>query len=40
MRDKVRDDYMKRLGMKILRVSDREVLQNLHGVVEKIYEIL
>jgi very-short-patch-repair endonuclease len=39
-RDKVRDDYMKRLGMKILRVSDREVLQNLHGVVEKIYEIL
>jgi very-short-patch-repair endonuclease len=39
-RDKVRDDYMKNLGMKILRVSDREVLQNLHGVVERIYEIL
>jgi very-short-patch-repair endonuclease len=39
-RDKVRDDYMKNLGMKILRVSDREVLKNLHGVVERIYEIL
>jgi len=40
MRDKVRDDYMKKLGMKILRVSDREVLKNLNGVVERIYEIL
>ncbi len=39
-RDKVRDDYMKNLGMKILRVLDREVLKNLHGVVERIYEIL
>lgn len=37
---KVRDDYMKSLGIKILRVSDREVLKNLHGVVERIYEIL
>lgn len=39
-RDKVRDDYMKNLGMKILRVLDREVLKNLHGVVERIYEIM
>jgi len=39
-RDKVRDDYMKNLGMRILRVSDREVLQNLNEVVERIYEIL
>jgi very-short-patch-repair endonuclease len=39
-RDKVRDDYMKNLGMRIIRISDREVLQNLHGVVERIYEIL
>ncbi len=31
---------MKNLGMKILRVSDREVFKNLHGVVERIYEIL
>jgi very-short-patch-repair endonuclease len=39
-RDKVRDDYMKNLGMRILRVSDREVLQNLNGVVERVYEVL
>jgi len=39
-RDKVRDDYIKNLGMRILRVSDREVLQNLSGVVERICEIL
>jgi very-short-patch-repair endonuclease len=39
-RDKVRDDYMKNVGMRILRVSDREVLHNLNGVVERIYEIL
>ena len=39
-RDKVRDNYMKKLGMKMLRVSDREVLKNLNGVVEWIYEIL
>jgi very-short-patch-repair endonuclease len=35
-RDEVRDEYMKKLGMKILRVSDREVHQNLNGVVERI----
>ncbi len=39
-RDKERDEYMKNLGMRILRVSDREVLQNLNGVVGRIYEIL
>ena len=37
---KVRDDYMKSLGIIILRVSDREVLKNLHGIVQRIYEIL
>ncbi len=39
-RDNVRDDYMKNVGMRVLRVSDREVLQDLNGVVEKICEIL
>jgi very-short-patch-repair endonuclease len=38
-RDKLRDDYIRNLGMRILRVSDKEVLQNLNGVVERIYEI-
>jgi len=39
-KDRIRDDYMKKLGMKILRVSDREVFENVQGVLEKIYEIL
>lgn len=39
-RDGMRSDYFKKLGFKILRVSDREVFKNLQGVVEKIYEIL
>ena len=39
-KDKVRKEYMKELGMKILRVSDREVFKNIEGVLEKIYEIL
>jgi very-short-patch-repair endonuclease len=39
-RDKVRDDYITKLGMKILRVSDREVLKNIKGVLERIYEFM
>jgi very-short-patch-repair endonuclease len=38
--DKIRDDYMKNLGFKVLRFSDREVLKNLNGVIERIYENL
>ena len=39
-KDRIRDDYMKKLGMKILRLSDREVFENLNGVIERIYESL
>ena len=39
-KDRIRDDYMKKLGMRILRVSDREVFENLNGVIERIYEDL
>ena len=39
-RDKAREDYLRNLGMKILRVPDTEVLKNLERVVEKIYEML
>ena len=39
-KDRARDAYMKQLGMKVLRVSDRDVFKNIEGVVEKIYEIL
>jgi very-short-patch-repair endonuclease len=39
-RDKAREGYLEKLGMKILRIPDTEVLKNLEGVVEKIYEML
>ena len=39
-RDEMRDSYLKKLGFKIFRVSDREVFKNLQGVVERIFEIL
>jgi very-short-patch-repair endonuclease len=39
-RDKAREDYLKKLGMKILRIPDTEVFKNLEGVIEKIYGML
>ena len=39
-RDKKRDAYLKNIGLKVLRFSDREVFENLPVVVEKIYEDL
>lgn len=39
-KDKTRDDYMESLGLKILRFSDREIFENLNGVMEKIWENL
>ena len=36
-KDKMRDKYMREQGYKILRFSDREILENLAGVIEKIY---
>jgi len=36
--DKIRDDYMRNKGFKVLRFSDKEVFENLNGVIEKIYE--
>ena len=38
--DKMRDEYMKCQGFKVLRFSDREVFENLNGVIERIYENL
>ena len=38
--DKERDNYMKRQGLKVLRFSDREVLKNIEGVTQRIYENL
>ncbi len=39
-KDKMRDEYMKGQGFKVLRFSDKEVFKNLKGVIEKIYENL
>jgi len=35
-----RDEYLKRIGIKVLRFSDREVLTNMDGVLENILENL
>ena len=36
-KDKTRDDYMRKQGLQVLRFSDREILENLNGVIERIY---
>lgn len=38
--DAARDVYLEGLGLKVLRFSDREVLENVEGVLERIYETL
>ena len=38
--DKIRDDYLREQGFKVLRFSDKEVFRNLNGVIERIYENL
>ena len=39
-KDKIRDDYMGRNGLKVLRFSDRDVFENINGVTEKIWNQL
>jgi len=39
-KDALRDEYMAQLGLKVLRFSDREVLENLDAVVEVIWRHL
>jgi very-short-patch-repair endonuclease len=39
-KDKTRDDYLREQKLKVLRFSDRDVFDNLNGVLEKIYEYL
>ena len=38
--DGVRDEYMRSIGLTVLRFSNREVLGNLTGVIEKVYDNL
>ena len=39
-KDKMRDDYLNKLGFTVIRFSDREVLKNISGVLEYIFEQL
>jgi very-short-patch-repair endonuclease len=39
-KDRVRDDYLKKSGLTVLRFSDRDVLKNINNVVEKIWSCL
>ncbi len=36
-KDAVRDSYMVSIGLKVLRFSDRDVINHLNGVMEKIW---
>ena len=37
-KDKIRDNYFKKLGLSVLRFNNLEVLKNINGVIEKICE--
>lgn len=37
--DALRDQFMRSLGLTVLRFSNREVMQNIDGVLERILEI-
>ena len=37
-KDKIRDEYFESLGLKVLRFTNLDVLRNLNGVLERIYE--
>src|SRR4030065_1826298 len=35
-KDGLRDEFMRSMGLQVLRFSDREVFENIEGVIEKI----
>ena len=39
-KDTVRDGYMKGIGLRVLRFSDKEVFENTQGVLERIWDFL
>ena len=39
-KDMARDDFLKSSGLRVFRFSDREVFENLNGVLEKIWDNL
>jgi len=40
IKDKERDDFMTSIGLKVLRFSDRDIFNNLNGVMETIWKSL
>jgi very-short-patch-repair endonuclease len=39
-KDRIRDDYLSGIGLKVLRFSDIDVLKNIEGVVDEILRYL
>jgi very-short-patch-repair endonuclease len=39
-KDKLRDKFLNNLGIRVLRFSDRDVFENLDGVLQRIYDFL
>ena len=39
-KDRIRDNYLASVGIKVLRFSDKEVFANLKGVMERIWSYL
>ena len=39
-KDHIRDDYMRGVGITVIRFSDREVLKNINAVLEEIWRQL
>ena len=39
-KDKTRDIFLNSQGFKVLRFSDRDIFENINGVLERIYENL
>ena len=40
IQDNIRDRYLNDLGFKVLRFSDNEILTNINGVLEHLFEYL
>jgi very-short-patch-repair endonuclease len=39
-KDRARDGYMKGIGLRVLRFSDKKVFENIQGVLERIWGYL
>jgi len=39
-KDRDRDNYLNEQDLQVLRISDRDVMKNIDGVVTRIYQIL